>query len=59
MPPALMDVGHLKVDDVATTPRDALREIERDSEAGRRISAIIAERGIVGLTRPDEARFRK
>lgn len=59
MPPALMDVAHLKVDGVAMTPRDALREIEQGGTIGRRIEQIVAESGIVELTRPDEARFRK
>ncbi len=59
MPPALMDVAHLKVDGAPTTPRDALQAIEQGSDAGRRIAAIVEEEGIVALTRPDEARFRK
>jgi len=59
MPPALMDVAHLKVDGAPMTPRDALQAIEQGSGAGRRIAAIVEEEGIVALTRPAEARFRK
>ena len=59
MPPALMDVAHLKVDGAPMTPRDALQAIEQGSGAGRRIAAIVEEGGIVALTRPAEARFRK
>jgi len=59
MPPALMDVAHLKVDGAPMTPRDALREIGQRSATGQRIAAIVEERGIVELTKPNEARFRK
>jgi len=59
MPPALMDVAHLKPDGAPMTPREALGQIEQGGDTGRRLEAIVRERGIVELTRPDEARFRK
>lgn len=59
MPPALMDVPHLKLDDTGMSPRDALAELEKGSEVGRRIAALIESSGIVELTKPNEARFRK
>ena len=59
MPPALMDVPHLKVDGTAMSPRSTLAELEKGSEIGRRIAAVIESSGIVELTKPNEARFRK
>ena len=59
MPPALMDVAHLKLDGASMTPREALGQIEQGSDTGRRLEVTVRERGIVELTRPDEARFRK
>jgi acyl-CoA synthetase (AMP-forming)/AMP-acid ligase II len=59
MPPALMDVPHLKHDGTAMSPRAALAELENGSEVGRRIAALIESCGIVELTKPNEARFRK
>lgn len=58
LPPKLLDVPHLKVDGEAMTPRAALREMSEDTAIGRRLSALIADSGIVGLTKPTEARFR-
>jgi len=59
MPPALMDMPHLKIDGDPVTPRAALSELERGTEQGQHIARIIAEHGICALTAPDEARFRK
>ncbi len=59
MPPALLDVPHLRVDGAMVTPRDALHALEQGNVAGQRLAAIVAERGIVEMTKPDEARFRK
>lgn len=59
MPPAVLDVPHLRVDGAPTTPRDALIALGQGDARWDRISAIIDERGVVELTRPDEARFRK
>ena len=58
LPPKLLDVPHLKVDGETMTPRDALRELENMTETGERLSTLIDEFGIVGLTKPTEARFR-
>lgn len=58
MPSALMDVPHLKLEGAALTPRDALAEIEKGSETGRRLAAVIDKGEIVELTKPNEARFR-
>jgi len=58
MPPALMDVPHLKLDGTAMSPRAALAELEKGSEIGRRIVAVIESSGVVELTKPNEARFR-
>jgi len=59
MPPALMDVPHLKLDGAPMTPLAALAELEKNGEIGRRIAAVIESGGIVELTKPNEARFRK
>ena len=59
MPPALMDVPHLKLDGTGMSPRAALAELEKGSEVGRRIAVLIESSGIVELTKPNEARFRK
>jgi len=59
MPLALMDLPHLKLDGVALSPRAALAELENGSETGKRIAAVIDCQGIVEMTKPNEARFRK
>lgn len=59
MPLALMDLPHLKLDGVALSPRAALAELENGSETGKRIAAVIDSQGIVEMTKPNEARFRK
>ena len=59
MPPALLDKPQLRLDGTALTPRDALAAIRADSALGRRIAEVVAYGGIVALTKPDEARFRK
>ncbi len=58
LPPKLLDVLHLKVDDTAITPHDGLRALKDKTALGERISALIAESGVVALTKPTEARFR-
>ena len=58
LPPKLLDVPHLKVDDTAITPHDAVRELRNKTAVGARIAALITESGIVALTKPTEARFR-
>lgn len=59
MPPVLLDKPQLKLDGAALTPREALAAIRADSATGRRIAEVVADGGIVALTKPDEARFRK
>lgn len=59
MPEALLDKPHLKLDGSALTPREALAAIRADNALGRRLGERVAEAGIVALTQPDEARFRK
>ena len=54
-----MDVPHLKLDGTAMSPRAALAELEKGGEIGRRIAAVIESSGVVELTKPNEARFRK
>ena len=59
MPPALLDIALLKIDGVAATPREALRDIEQGTERGLRLAAIVEDGGIVALIKPNEARFRQ
>jgi fatty-acyl-CoA synthase len=59
MPPALMDMPHLRVDGSPVTPREALSELEQGTVKGQRIVRIIEEQGVSVLTRPNEARFQK
>lgn len=59
MPPELLDLPHLRVDGEPVTPRAALASLEEDGALWRRIAAIVDRDGIVALTRPDEARFRR
>jgi acyl-CoA synthetase (AMP-forming)/AMP-acid ligase II len=59
MPPALLDRPQLKVDGQALSPRAALVELEGASPLGRRIAEIVEHKGVVEMTKPDEARFRK
>ncbi len=59
MPTELLDLEHLRLDDdTPLSPRKALGEIEARSELGSRLRAIIDEKGIVGLLKPKEARFK-
>lgn len=59
MPPALMDMPHLRVDGSPVTPREALSELEQGTVKGQRIARTIEEQGVSALTRPNEARFQK
>jgi long-chain acyl-CoA synthetase len=59
MPAALLDKPQLKLDGTALTPREALTAVQADNALGRRIAERVADGGIVALTKPDEARFRK
>lgn len=59
LPPKLLDVPHLKLEDEAMTPRQALAELENATSLGARLAVMIAEHGIVSLTKPAEARFRR
>lgn len=49
----------IKLRDEFITPRDALKHLDEDTDTGREIKAIIGSEGVVGLLKPDEARFRK
>ena len=59
LPPALMDMPHLKVDGDAMTPRAALSELAQGTAAGRTIARILETHGVLELTTPNEARFRR
>lgn len=59
LPPALMALPHLRVDGAPVTPCEALRALGAGSALGRRIAGIVEVHGVVELTRPDEARFRR
>mgnify|MGYP000980426483 CR=1 FL=1 len=59
MPPALMDMPHLRVDGSPVTPREALSELEQGTVKGERLARTIEEQGVSALTRPNEARFQK
>ena len=59
MPAALMDRPLLMADGAALTPRDALAALEADDTLGRRLGELVAEGGVVALTKPNEARFRR
>ena len=59
MPPALLEMPHLKLDGQPVTPREVLGELEKGSERGQLIAGIIEQQGVCGLTTPNEARFRK
>lgn len=58
MPPALLDVSHLRVHGAPLTPRAASNELKQATPQGREIARIIEAEGITALTRPNEARFR-
>ena len=58
MPAALTERPLLRLDGAPLTPAQALEAIGQPGERGLTLSRQIAEQGIVGLTRPDEARFR-
>ncbi len=57
-PEPLLDKPQLKLDGQALTPRNALAALHANDALGQRLAQAVAESGIVGLTRPDEARFR-
>jgi acyl-CoA synthetase (AMP-forming)/AMP-acid ligase II len=59
MPPALLGVPLLRVDGRSLSPRDVLALLEAGGEQWARIASIVSGRGVIELTRPDEARFRK
>jgi acyl-CoA synthetase (AMP-forming)/AMP-acid ligase II len=58
MPAALTERPLLRLDGAPLTPAQALEAIGQPGEPGLSLVRQIAEQGIVGLTRPDEARFR-
>lgn len=58
MPVDLMDLEHLKLDDLPMTPRAALRDLEGGTDSGRKLRLVIEEQGIVQLLKPRESRFR-
>jgi hypothetical protein len=57
-PEPLLDKPQLKLDGLALTPRSALAALHANDALGQRLTQALLESGIVGLTRPDEARFR-
>jgi acyl-CoA synthetase (AMP-forming)/AMP-acid ligase II len=59
MPPALLDMPHMKLDGTPVTPREALSDLEQGTERAQRIVDVIVAQGIIALTAPNEARFRK
>ena len=58
MPEALMDKPQLKLDGQTLTPREALAAVQSHNSLGQSISELIAQHGIVSMTKPNEARFR-
>ena len=59
MPTELMDLKQLKLDgELLLSARDALSEIVKGTDLGARLRGIVEERGVVGLLKPNEARFR-
>lgn len=59
MPSTLLGIPHLRVDGAPVTPRDALDALEAGDPSWSRAAAIVAGGGVVELTRPDDARFRR
>jgi acyl-CoA synthetase (AMP-forming)/AMP-acid ligase II len=59
MPPALLDMPHMKLDGTPVTPREALSDLEQGTERAQRMVDVIVAQGIIALTAPNEARFRK
>lgn len=59
MPPALSGVPLLRVDGTPLSPCEALALLDAGGEQCARIASIVSGQGVVELTRPDEARFRK
>ncbi|MFX5813130.1 hypothetical protein ABTE31_20715, partial [Acinetobacter baumannii] len=58
MPPALMDMPHLKIDGETMTARAALSELTARTGTGQTIAGIIEAHGVRALTTPNEGRFR-
>ena len=58
LPAALHDKPHFKLGDEAITPRQALAELQGGTALGSALREAIAARGVVGLLKPNEARFR-
>ncbi len=58
MPAALCEREHFRLGAQALTPREALAALETGGAQGQALRAAIAACGIVGLLKPDEARFR-
>lgn len=59
LPPNLMGVAHFRVDGAPVTPQQALAAVAGGEALGQRILLIIEAQGVVAMTQPDEARFRK
>jgi hypothetical protein len=58
MPEALLDKPQLKWDGNALTPREALIAVQSNNPLGQRVAEMVTRNGIVGMTKPNEARFR-
>lgn len=58
MYPKLMDLPIIQYEGKSVTPRQVLRQIEEDTESGRELMAVVGQEGVIGLLKPDEARFR-
>jgi hypothetical protein len=59
MPEALLDKPQLRLVGAVLTPRQALAALRSGDALGQRLAGAIDAGGIVALTRPDEARFKK
>ncbi len=58
MPPKLLDLELLRLNNQPFTPRAALKEIEEGTELGKVFRKTIEEKGIIELLKPAVARFR-
>ena len=58
MPEVLLDKPQLQLDGNPMTPREALIAVQSNNLLGQRIAELVTQNGIVGMTKPNESRFR-
>ncbi|CRK85058.1 class I adenylate-forming enzyme family protein [Neobacillus massiliamazoniensis] len=59
VPSKLLDRELIKIEETSLTPNQALEHLKNNTDFNEKIAELIKKDGIVGLLKPDEARFKK